>query len=332
MLNQLQLTNFQCHEKLTIDFDESITSIVGPSDVGKSAIIRAWGWVCTNYPQGDAFIRSGSDGCEVTLKADGKTIKRVRGKENLYFLDDQRFAAFSNNVPDQIADHLKIGSVNLQSQHDAPFWFSLTSGQVSREINEIVDLGSIDDALGYVASEVRTAHTGLTVAKERYSEAKAEKESLGWVDDAVVEFEKLKGWHEYYTTRATKTGRLAASIESGEIHRKKANEARKGANRGSKVVTLGMGARNKGRRVAELEKLIETASRKEVVVPDMIDLDLAYRKLLIVLNDVERLQLQLNKMKWHINEAKRAKKLADKSHEELERKTEGKCPLCGRVK
>jgi len=179
VLSSLILENFQCHSRLKIDFDPRVTSIVGSSDVGKSAIIRALRLVCTNHPQGDAFIKEGANKCKVELIVDGRSIKRIRGKsENLYFLDDQRFAAFANNVPDPISDHLKIGGVNWQSQHDSPFWFSLTAGQVSREINEIVDLGAIDDALGYVASEVRMARNALTLAEERYSVAKGNKLEL----------------------------------------------------------------------------------------------------------------------------------------------------------
>ena len=66
-----------------------MTSIVGASDVGKSAIIRALGWVLTNKPSGDAFIREGSKEVSAILDIDDKKILRARGKQNHYRMDKQ---------------------------------------------------------------------------------------------------------------------------------------------------------------------------------------------------------------------------------------------------
>ena len=43
-IESLSLHNFQCHEHLDIAFDPQLTTIVGPSDVGKTAILRALKW------------------------------------------------------------------------------------------------------------------------------------------------------------------------------------------------------------------------------------------------------------------------------------------------
>ena len=87
----------------------------------------------------------------------------------------------------------------------------MTAWQVSREINEIVDLGAIDAALGYIGSEVRTARTGLVVAEERYSEAKGNKLALGWVPHADTDFGKVKGWALSHAIQTTRAARLGAS-------------------------------------------------------------------------------------------------------------------------
>ena len=41
MLNSLKITNFQSHSNTEIDFDPRLTVLVGPSNNGKTAIIRA---------------------------------------------------------------------------------------------------------------------------------------------------------------------------------------------------------------------------------------------------------------------------------------------------
>lgn len=55
---KLRIQNFQAHKDTTIEFD-CITTIVGPSDIGKSAVLRALKWVAKNEPKGTSFVRDG---------------------------------------------------------------------------------------------------------------------------------------------------------------------------------------------------------------------------------------------------------------------------------
>ena len=57
-LKQITLKNFQSHKDSTIQLDRGLNAIIGPSDSGKSAIIRAIKWVLYNEPSGDFFIRA----------------------------------------------------------------------------------------------------------------------------------------------------------------------------------------------------------------------------------------------------------------------------------
>ena len=65
-IKRVTLENFQSHKHSVIDFDEQLNVIVGPSDSGKSAIIRGIKWVLYNEPTGDYFIKEGSTECSVT--------------------------------------------------------------------------------------------------------------------------------------------------------------------------------------------------------------------------------------------------------------------------
>jgi DNA repair protein SbcC/Rad50 len=179
MLTTLMLKNFQAHKKLAIDFDPHVTTIVGPSDVGKSSIIRALTWASTNKPGGDAFIRHGAKGAVVTLSVDGHTITRAKCNEgNIYFLDDQEYKAFGADVPTPIAQLLNLGDINFQGQHDSPFWFSETSGEVSRRLNAIINLQIIDNVLGYLGGRVRDAGNAITACTQRLAAAQARRDAL----------------------------------------------------------------------------------------------------------------------------------------------------------
>lgn len=59
---RLLIENFQSHEQTEVFFTEGLNVFVGPSDSGKSAILRALRWVLYNEPKGTDFIRAGKSG------------------------------------------------------------------------------------------------------------------------------------------------------------------------------------------------------------------------------------------------------------------------------
>ena len=80
MLESLDITNFQKHSTYHIDFDPYLTVLVGPTNIGKSSLLRAIRWCMLNTPSGDSFIKQGESFTSVKLKVDNHTIERKRGK------------------------------------------------------------------------------------------------------------------------------------------------------------------------------------------------------------------------------------------------------------
>lgn len=213
MFSRLKLVNFQRHKKLDLKLG-SITTIIGASDVGKSAVLRALRWLCQNKPSGDEFIRRGADKVTVKLKAESKTITRTKGSTNTYHLDKLKLASFGSSVPDTVADHLNVSELNFQRQHDAPFWFSLTAGQVSEELNSIVDLSALDAALTFIKSKVRKAEqsaTALALLVERQS---AEAVGLEWSLQASADWERLEALKSENDSRLHQIDHLERSISA----------------------------------------------------------------------------------------------------------------------
>ena len=192
MLKSLKIRNFQSHKKLDLYFGK-VTSIIGPSDIGKSAVLRALLWIMENHPTGDAFIKDGTEKASVQLIADDSTIKRKRSKsQNLYTLNKEEFYAFGNKVPDPISNLFNIGDINVQRQHDSPFWFSISAGEVSRQLNSIVDLGIIDKTLATIASELRKDTWKITLQEEKIDKLQKRNKELLFVKDIKSEFDELK--------------------------------------------------------------------------------------------------------------------------------------------
>jgi DNA repair exonuclease SbcCD ATPase subunit len=168
----LILRGFQAHDKLVLNPDPGVTTIIGPSDSGKSSIIRALRWLALNQPSGDSFIRWGAKRAKVKLLVDGQTVVRERGPENLYSLDARDFKSFGNDVPGPISSLLGMGEINFQGQYDGPFWLSNTAGEVSRHLNGIVGLEIIDRVLSELRSRIRKESTNVELIEGRLAEAK----------------------------------------------------------------------------------------------------------------------------------------------------------------
>jgi len=186
-IEKLQIKNFQVHKKLDIDLDPHINTFLGSSDVGKSAIIRAIRLIATNKPSGDAYVKDIDIGkknkCEVSFKIDNNTVKRVRSaSKNLYVLNSKEFNSFGYEVPEEILELLCLSyDVNFQGQHDNAFWISKTAGEVSRELNKIVNLDAIDNISKYLKAKTRKSKNKLDVIDERLDDIKVERKKLRYV-------------------------------------------------------------------------------------------------------------------------------------------------------
>lgn len=109
-IRRAKLKEFQCHGKLEIEFGPGLNAILGESDRGKTAILRAIRWALFNRPEGQAFKRHGG-GAEMSVELeldDGTVIRRVRSKRvNRYVLtrpgeEPVQFDNFGREVPDEI--------------------------------------------------------------------------------------------------------------------------------------------------------------------------------------------------------------------------------------
>ena len=242
MLEQLSIFDFQGHAKLTLKFDKRVTTIIGPSDAGKSAIIRALRWICLNKPSGMEFIRHGSKTARAQLKADGHVIRRLRSKnDNQYLLDGDPFLAFRDDVPPDIQKVLGVDEINFQGQHDAPFWLALSPPEVSRRLNSIIDLSIIDNTLNEVASQLRKAKTTLEVCEDRLQQARATVKNLTHVDRlnqdlAIVEAR----WADYMAAQAQRNqlNNTLFAVDGVAGRQEARDRARKTASNGQTLLTL----------------------------------------------------------------------------------------------
>ncbi|WDC83992.1 ATP-binding protein [Caloramator sp. mosi_1] len=123
-IKSIEIENFQSHKHTKLDLSENLNVIVGPSDNGKSAIIRALKWCLFNEPKGVEFIRFDSNYCRVTLTlSDGVKIIRERTKtKNTYRLikngEETVYEGFGNDIPLDIQEAHKIRKIRIDKDND----------------------------------------------------------------------------------------------------------------------------------------------------------------------------------------------------------------------
>ena len=88
-IKQVTIKNFQSHKKTVLNLHNGVNAIIGKSDCGKSAILRALGWCIRNRSEDRGFRSSWGGKTDVELTfTDGKEISRVQEKDNFYYLLD----------------------------------------------------------------------------------------------------------------------------------------------------------------------------------------------------------------------------------------------------
>ena len=258
MLEKLQLDNFQTHERLRIVFDPHVTTIVGRSDVGKSAIIRALAWLMTNRPSGAGFVRHRQGTAAVRLVIDGRKAQRIRGKdENSYVIDDKELKSFGTDVPEEIARLFNIADINFQGQLDPVFWLRDAPGQVSKNLNTIVDLDIIDITIGMLNTKLRKDNILLEEAVSREKTAKEELKRLQFVPAMMVVVNELKQLENTLAQKRHQQAALATLAASLQTQARAAQVATAAALAGKIAVTAGTVAQLARSNSDKLDSLLE---------------------------------------------------------------------------
>lgn len=194
MIEYIQLRNFQSHKETEMEFHPGVNAIVGESDHGKTAIMRAFYWAIFGKPSGDSMRRHGTKrDTEVTIETAEHQISRIRGNSaNQYIINDEVLKGFGQSVPQPVIDALNINEINFMRQLDPPFLFSKTAGEVAQYLNRLINLDVIDTSL----SNIKRMHSQAVQSAEGHlaEVQRLEKalEGYAWTDEAEVAVARLE--------------------------------------------------------------------------------------------------------------------------------------------
>jgi len=337
MIDKLQIRGFGANEKKDIDIGSGVTSITGRSYIGKSWILRALRWTALNKPTGDSFINWNCKQAKVQLSIDDYKITRLRSKSvNSYRLNDKKpYVAFGNEVPTDIAKIVNLSEINFQTQHSTPFWFSETAGEVSRQLNTIVNLELIDTTLANLDSEIRETNSEIKLTEARLDIAIEQKKNLAYVEDMDKDLKKLEKQEKQLQENVVGCVLLAEKIELVRFYGVEQENAAQAASDGLNVVSIG--------------KLFTEIAEKALKLQELIDLGINQQKILKNRPPVFNLLRRLNKqLKLKTSEVTNLTLLITtigireqtkcQNEERLEllkasmkKLMTGRCPICGKM-
>ena len=171
MLTKIELTDFQCHKSLSLELGK-ITTLVGPSDSGKSAVIRALDWAVFNNGRPALLVRRGAKTASVTITVDDHVITRTT-KKNAYIVDGTELSSIGRSQPIDVPTIFRMGEDNIQRQHEYLFWFSATGSELTRNFNRVVDLSRLDEWV----------HAGIETEKKYKQDVQYGKQRLSELGD-----------------------------------------------------------------------------------------------------------------------------------------------------
>lgn len=144
----LAVRKYQSIEEGQLDLD-GLTVVVGPSNSGKSAFVRALRSLVENVSS-PAHVRKGEKTFEVGLWDDDLEapvwIERGKG-ESTYGIGEEKWTKAGTSVPDEVALQLAIDSkLQIAGQFDPPFLLNTTGSEVARVLGELTNATTLYEA------------------------------------------------------------------------------------------------------------------------------------------------------------------------------------------
>lgn len=170
-IQEVTIEGYQSHTNSTFCLSPGLTVITGPSDAGKTAIIRALRWFAFNEPTGEAFlhtirnpdgsIKEAVDQVKVSVTFDnGITITKTRRKGKTTYTHSAFPTAWEKaEIPPEIKETLGLVKqqygdfetcLNFAFQLDAPFMLSESASVGAKVLGKLAGTEIVDKSISEV--------------------------------------------------------------------------------------------------------------------------------------------------------------------------------------
>jgi DNA repair ATPase RecN len=337
MLTKAQIRGILKFKSLDVEFDK-VTTIIGPTDKGKSAFIWALWWVMTNPVVNlDEFVHNKSTLAQMRLFLDGQSVLRKKGKrKNTYNLNKEKtYRSFKKEkVPAKIKSLFNIGDVNFQFQHDNPFWLSRTPGMLSRELNKLINLEVMDNTLSNLDSWLRTARDRKADTEKDIQDLSEQLEFGQFIHEFDAKLSTVEKLESRFLETASERRIIHKTIKKAVSCRGLSFRACTGREMANLAVLRGniyAGLRDSKK---NLGKLIKRAKSTQAIIsnkpPDISILEADFNALDIIRDKKSKLAKLIESHKAQSHMIKKYRHKADRAEKKLKKDIGKICPLCGK--
>jgi len=162
---KLNIKNFQSIAEADIEIGP-LTVLVGQSDVGKSAVIRALRLLHRNSG-GLELVKHGTGGLYIQQNSDdGTTVAIAKGRgQNTYYAGSKVLSKIGKEIPPEVANYLRTDELaldkdltldlNFSGQFDSPFLLADSSSVVTKAISSLSGINILYSAIREANSEAQ---------------------------------------------------------------------------------------------------------------------------------------------------------------------------------
>lgn len=221
MISRILVKNYQSLQNLELKLGK-FTVIVGESDSGKSALIRALtGWA-TNQAGSD-FTTHGKSSTSVLVEMDsGDVVGWVKPK-NSYVVNGKEYAKAGRECPaevkavtgfiDVVFDEDYSDLLNIAGQFDPPFLVTLSGTKVAKVIGKVSGIEFLYNAQRIISKETAATRSNIVSLELLIESLKKQLSAFEGVDKERESLEKIKQVFDRIAKETALTVSLASILE-----------------------------------------------------------------------------------------------------------------------
>lgn len=208
-IKTITLQNFQCYKNHTIHLKPGLNLLLGTSDAGKSAILRAISFVLYNKPRRDTFVHWGESEMRVTLEfSDGVKVTRIKSKDsgiNAIEAVDANGNIFQKNkidteIPEDIRELLGNppqddlnGLISYADQFSRMFLVGLSPTDLPRALSNLTKIEVLEDSAKQLMSNYKSIDKQIKLDEKEHAKLTNESQAYSYINDYEKRLNKLSG-------------------------------------------------------------------------------------------------------------------------------------------
>lgn len=232
-MTTLTLKNYQAHESTVLEFNSGFIAVVGPTNSGKSSIVRGLKWCLYDSIRGKRFIRHGQIEASVKIDFGDASVERIKGTvKNVYKANSLTLESIGTGTPPEV---VKVSSVpiinidkdldlelNVSMQHDAPFLLMVSDSAKSKFLNVLTGNHIFDSAIRNTKGKIKSIEDAQRLAEstvetvsrqlEDFKDLEAQERKIAEIEGQLARYEIVNQTIRSLTEIQTAQSRLRGEM------------------------------------------------------------------------------------------------------------------------